>query len=312
MFVIIRHFVRENPQNVNIGVFWNFLAEFSNQRVKTSEKADRDKRTLLFGSFWIIDLKNLFWKNKTKFDQMEADDDKSQEALEVNRGRMSITEEEEDDVTSEEDEDEDLSESGDDYDFYYGGDDDLDHSIQMGPGSQFNNNDDPEYFAYECLSVAQAKDILAETLASVCASIPVSSAEAKMALNEKKWKVDEAVQYIASKPPKPNTPPIALSGANTFVFCEVCAVSQAVSSFSYLSCRHHFCKGCWELHFECQILQGISTSTYLTRCQIRIFKKIVKTQRFCTILDNFDFTKKTAIFVTETFKCFVSKISLPN
>jgi len=191
---------------------------------------------------------------------MEADDDKSQEALEVNRGRMSITEEEEDDVTSEEDEDEDLSESGDDYDFYYGGDDDLDHSIQMGPGSQFNNNDDPEYFAYECLSVAQAKDILAETLASVCASIPVSSAEAKMALNEKKWKVDEAVQYIASKPPKPNTPPIALSGANTFVFCEVCAVSQAVSSFSYLSCRHHFCKGCWELHFECQILQGISTS----------------------------------------------------
>ena len=262
MFVIIRHFVRENPQNVNIGVFWNFLAEFSSQRVKTSEKADRDKRTLLFGSFWIIDLKNLFWKNKTKFDQMEADDDKSQEALEVNRGRMSITEEEEDDVTSEEDEDEDLSESGDDYDFYYGGDDDLDHSIQMGPGSQFNNNDDPEYFAYECLSVAQAKDILAETLASVCASIPVSSAEAKMALNEKKWKVDEAVQYIASKPPKPNTPPIALSGANTFVFCEVCAVSQAVSSFSYLSCRHHFCKGCWELHFECQILQGISTSTY--------------------------------------------------
>ena len=194
---------------------------------------------------------------------MEADDDKSQDALEVNRGRMSITEEEDDDVTSEED-DEDLSDDeDDDYDFYYGGEDDLDHSLQ--PGSQFNNNDDPEYFAYECLSVAQAKDILVETLASVCASIHVSSAEAKMALNEKKWKVDEAIQYIASKPPKPNTPPIALSGANTFVFCEVCAVSQAVSSFSYLSCRHHFCKGCWELHFECQILQGISTSKIFIR-----------------------------------------------
>jgi len=81
-----------------------------------------------------------------------------------------------------------------------------------------------------------------------------------MALNAHYWKVDEAIRYVASKPPKPNSPPIALSGANTFVFCEVCAVSQAVSSFSYLSCRHHFCKGCWELHFECQILQGISTS----------------------------------------------------
>ena len=199
---------------------------------------------------------------------MEADDDKSQEAVEVNRGRMSITEEE-DDVTSEdedvEEDDEDLSEDeDDDYDFYYGGDnEDLDHSVQIGPGSQFNNNDDPEYFAYECLSVVQVKDLLAETVASVCASIQISSAEAKMALNAHAWKVDEAVRAIASKPPKPNSPPIALSGANTFVFCEVCAVSQAVSSFSYLSCRHHFCKGCWELHFECQILQGISTSTYL-------------------------------------------------
>ena len=83
-----------------------------------------------------------------------------------------------------------------------------------------------------------------------------------MTLNSNQWKVDETIRHLATRPPKPASPPIALSGANTFVFCEVCAVNQAVSSFSFLSCLHHFCKGCWELHFECQILQGISTSKF--------------------------------------------------
>ena len=82
-----------------------------------------------------------------------------------------------------------------------------------------------------------------------------------MALNSHHWSVDETICSLASRAPKgAGSIPIALSGANTFVFCEVCAVNQAVSSFSFLSCLHHFCKGCWELHFECQILQGISTS----------------------------------------------------
>jgi len=192
-----------------------------------------------------------------------------------NGGRMSITEEEalneaSDGLESEEDDsndDEDLSDDSndeEDYDIYYGGlNEDLDDGrsgINVGPGSQFNNNDDPEYFGYECLTVAQIKDLLSESIAQVCATIQVSSAEAKMCLNSNRWKVEETVQVLAGKPPKPTTPPIALSGANTFVFCEVCAVNQAVSSFSFLSCLHHFCKGCWELHFECQILQGISTS----------------------------------------------------
>ncbi len=90
--------------------------------------------------------------------------------------------------------------------------------------------------------------------------LKVTNSEAKMTLNSNQWKVDETIRHLATRPPKPASPPIALSGANTFVFCEVCAVNQAVSSFSFLSCLHHFCKGCWELHFECQILQGISTS----------------------------------------------------
>jgi len=212
---------------------------------------------------------------------MDADDDKtlqivadSEATSGSNGGRMSITEEEaneaSDGLETEDDdsnEDEDLSQDSsgeEDYDIYYGGlNEDLDDGRSgLNSGSQFNNNDDPEYFGYECLTVAQIKDLLSESIAQVCATVlQVSSAEAKICLNSNKWKVDETALILAAKPPKPTTPPIALSGANTFVFCEVCAVNQAVSSFSFLSCLHHFCKGCWELHFECQILvQGISTS----------------------------------------------------
>ena len=51
-----------------------------------------------------------------------------------------------------------------------------------------------------------------------------------------------------------------LVASETFLFCDVCAVTQASVEFSHLVCRHLFCKGCWELHFEYQILQGLSTS----------------------------------------------------
>ena len=51
-----------------------------------------------------------------------------------------------------------------------------------------------------------------------------------------------------------------LVASETFLFCDVCAVTQASTEFSHLKCRHLFCKGCWELHFEYQILQGLSTS----------------------------------------------------
>ena len=122
---------------------------------------------------------------------MEAEDGRqtSNEANEVsgsiNHGRMSITEEEDEvgeDLSEEDDiSNEDLSEGSEDedYDIYYGGDnEDLDDGRAgchgVGPGSQFNNNDDPEYFAYECLTVAQVKDLLTENISKVCSSVQVS------------------------------------------------------------------------------------------------------------------------------------------
>ncbi len=126
---------------------------------------------------------------------MDADDEKSMGIEDVEAatsksdvagGRMSITEEDVANASDglsccedDDDEDDDLSEDeeDEDYDIYYGGDNlDLDDGrggVGVGSGSQFNNNDDPEYFGYECLSVAQIKDLLAENVASVCATIQV-------------------------------------------------------------------------------------------------------------------------------------------
>ena len=68
----------------------------------------------------------------------------------------------------------------DDYQTYYSfNDDDLDgggisssmaggHSNLGGSGRLFNNNDDPEYFAYECLTVSDVEKTLNEKVAEVC------------------------------------------------------------------------------------------------------------------------------------------------
>ncbi|XP_058798758.1 potential E3 ubiquitin-protein ligase ariadne-2-like isoform X2 [Phymastichus coffea] len=41
--------------------------------------------------------------------------------------------------------------------------------------------------------------------------------------------------------------------------CLVCYSSLSIEQFSTLNCGHLFCKNCWCIHFETQILQGIST-----------------------------------------------------
>ena len=50
-----------------------------------------------------------------------------------------------------------------------------------GRASQFNNNDDPEYFAYECLSVASVEKIFNESIETVrnALSLSYQTAESK-------------------------------------------------------------------------------------------------------------------------------------
>lgn len=80
------------------------------------------------------------------------------------------------DVRTGDDEEEDcsVSEGIDDYDTYYSfNDDDVDAGFGYsrdgysnlggsGDGRLFNNNDDPEYFAYECLTIENVEQLFAK------------------------------------------------------------------------------------------------------------------------------------------------------
>ena len=111
-------------------------------------------------------------------------------------------------------------------------------------------------------------------------SFQISPSEAKILLQVSCWSVDESIKKRNSKILGAASTAAAATTAVTSTsqqlpqnssssstpsklpttFCDVCAVSQPSIDFSNLPCRHLFCKGCWEMHFECQILQGISTS----------------------------------------------------
>ena len=53
--------------------------------------------------------------------------------------------------------------------------------------------------------------------------------------------------------------PVSTS-SSSLLYCDVCATQwPSTDSFSQLKCGHRFCRGCWELHFETQILQGVTT-----------------------------------------------------
>ena len=243
-------------------------------------------------------------------------------------------EESEDELHTDEEIDEDIIDEDDyddyseaeplDYDTYYSFNEDLDDvggdggvGCSSSGGNMFNNNDDPEYFAYECLTVEKVEKALQDQVSIVCnvAKVPFlllrvsnkshfpslfqsSPSEAKMLLHLNGWATSEAIKSLpttstgskgaslqqtlssssssttssptSSKLPPPRPPALhPLQTTETFLFCEVCAVTQASADFSHLACRHLFCKGCWENHFGHQILQGLSTSNvsspHLTR-----------------------------------------------
>ena len=74
-----------------------------------------------------------------------------------------------DDEGDEEDEDdEDL-----DY-YYYSFAEEVNDEDRINAEGQLNNNDDPEYFSYECLSPLEAENFLQESVAVVTASVTVS------------------------------------------------------------------------------------------------------------------------------------------
>lgn len=131
-----------------------------------------------------------------------------------------------------------------------------------GRASQFNNNDDPEYFAYECLTVASVEKIFNDSIETLKTSLGFSHAQAKQILHVNKWSIPDILDKYSrrspsrSPPAQPATPP----GPPQARYCTVCAGSQPETDFAApKGCGHKFCKTCWQMHFEIQINQGVST-----------------------------------------------------
>lgn len=139
------------------------------------------------------------------------------------------------------------------YDEYYSFNDDED-----GRAAQFNNNDDPEYFSYECLTVASVEKIFNESIETVKAKLGVSHARAKQILHSNKWDIPDIMTKYT---PVSRSPSLSPTSSNSTIFCGVCASNLLDSDFAIpKGCRHKFCKGCWQLHFEIQVKQGVSTT----------------------------------------------------
>ena len=130
-----------------------------------------------------------------------------------------------------------------------------------GRASQFNNNDDPEYFAYECLSVASVEKIFNESFETVRTELGVSHSRAKQLLHSNKWSIDEILAKHAPAPSPPPAPRPSHTSPLQQLYCSVCALHLPETQFtSPKGCQHSFCSQCWEMHCETQISLGVSTS----------------------------------------------------
>merc|ERR1719367_847299 len=118
-----------------------------------------------------------------------------------------------------------------------------------GRASQFNNNDDPEYFAYECLSVASVEKIFNESIETARTELGVSHSRAKQLLHSNKWSIDEILAKHAPAPSPPPAPRPSHTSPLQQLYCSVCALHLPETQFtSPKGCQHSFCSQCCEMH----------------------------------------------------------------
>ncbi|KOB68164.1 Ariadne 2, partial [Operophtera brumata] len=159
---------------------------------------------------------------------------------------------------------------GDDYD-YYGGQDDCDmETIDR-------TKSDPEYFLFTCLKVEEVEKLLNESIELLSNSLQITPSLAKVALHAYQWNAQEIINkykenanevlvYSHVKPPMP-----AVQVGSSRSCCAVCAGTPPLQNYSALACGHYFCNDCWAMHFEVQIMQGVSNTIQCMaqQCEVR-------------------------------------------
>ncbi|XP_046425435.1 potential E3 ubiquitin-protein ligase ariadne-2 [Neodiprion virginianus] len=131
------------------------------------------------------------------------------------------------------------------------------------------NKKDPEYAIHECLKVEEVERLLNENVEELSNRLQITPSLAKVLLHAHEWALQDIIlKYrndasgllVTSKIKSSHEPDssIALRGARTGT-CLVCVNTLSLERFAALTCGHTFCKDCWCMHFEVQIIQGIST-----------------------------------------------------
>ncbi|XP_018329535.1 potential E3 ubiquitin-protein ligase ariadne-2 [Agrilus planipennis] len=160
---------------------------------------------------------------------------------------------------------------GDDSDYYNTDDIDIE---QVDP-----SKNDPEYFEFECLTEEQVERLLNESVELLSNNLQILPSLAKVLLHYHNWNVSEIIgkyrenasQLLINSRVKPSSAP-ASNNCSRYLTCPVCVLTHSSDKFLSLNCGHLFCKGCWTIHFEVQINQGISTgiSCMARECEVLV------------------------------------------
>jgi ariadne-2 len=123
---------------------------------------------------------------------------------------------------------------------------------------------DPEFFKYDCLTVDEVEKLLNESVEGLSNSLKIVPSLAKVLLHEHRWNANEIIERYRDNASNLLVSSRIKSGngkkvTQATLLCPVCIQTLPFEKFQNLSCAHSFCKGCWSMHFEIQVAQGIST-----------------------------------------------------
>ncbi|MFH4980877.1 hypothetical protein AB6A40_007586 [Gnathostoma spinigerum] len=147
-----------------------------------------------------------------------------------------------------------------DFDDYYGANDYCDDYCDEDLGPQKNN---PEFIDFKCLDICQVERLLNETVAHVADELHVSPSLSKALLHLNHWDEDAVIKSYTEdsknfliqsrlRCASPNVRPAP--------YCAVCISKRSdCGGLISLDCGHQFCLSCWQLHFETQLNNGLST-----------------------------------------------------
>ncbi|KAJ8686389.1 hypothetical protein QAD02_022183 [Eretmocerus hayati] len=169
--------------------------------------------------------------------------------------------------------DSDCGDAGfEDYYSSQGWDGEADHDMEFDQKVR-----DPEFAVYECLRVEEVERLLNESVELLSTNMHITPSLAKLLLHEHEWAlqdiltkyqdhplnsiIDPRIKFIESDEAnihKNKSISPTLKHLNESA-CSVCFTTLPGEKFSTLTCGHSFCKDCWCIYFETQILQGVST-----------------------------------------------------